>query len=211
MKNRRYSMFAAAGLLLFACSSDDGDDTPIGNVPADTQPPNEGDIGADGADVVAGDAEEQSMTGAADCERGRIEADLMAAPLAGPAIRDGALASGQYLISSTYLRLAQDADSQRLFQELITPVVTDLGSRDGLLALSLGTSASCGSARTLAVWRDEEAMIGFVTGAAHATAMSRVTDVSRGGSVVTHWLGDETSADWADAALQLGADDGPFY
>jgi hypothetical protein len=216
MKIRYHLAFATAALLLAACSSDDdGAEAPSGTEPG-TEAPDDDDLGASDSDddLGASDGDEVEGTGVevfAGCERGVIEPDFTGAPLAGPAVVSGALPSGQYLISTTYLQLGQDAASQQLFQSLIGPVVADLQTRPGLLALALGTSASCGTARTLAVWEDDAAMIGFVTGEAHGNAMVRVTDVSRGGSIVTHWVGDESSAAWSQAATRIAADDGPFY
>lgn len=209
--NDRYILALGVAGLLAACSSDGAaDDAPL--TPSETAP-SVAALPDDGPDDDGDDREELagSSLDLADCERGSIEPDFMAAPLAGPAIEAGGLAPGEYLISSTYLQLGQDAEAQQLFETLIGPVVADLQTRAGLLALSLGSSAGCGTARTLAVWQDEAAMIGFVTGEAHGNAMLRVGDVSRGGSVVTHWVGDESSVDWAQAASRVGADDGPLY
>jgi hypothetical protein len=172
-------------------------------------------LGCASDDEASNDASQsdalQSEPRFAGCARGTLEPDLMSTPLAGPAVGDGALISGQYVVSSTYLQIRTDAASQQLFDELVNPVLADLANRPGLMALSLGRSEACGTVRTLAAWQDDAAMIAFVTGPAHLTAMRRVGDVSRGGSVVTHWLGDETAPNWASAARQLAADDGPLY
>jgi hypothetical protein len=162
----------------------------------------------------ASDPDNQEVTerlAFAGCERGTLETDFAAPPLAGPALRDGVLPPGEYLVSSTYLQLEPAAEPQRLFNDLITPVVADLQTRPGLLALSLGQSEACGVARTLTVWQDEMAMLSFVSSPAHAAAMARITDISRGGSTVTHWLGDEASVNWSSAARYIGEDDGPRY
>jgi len=190
---------AALPLTLLACASDDetSTDTPRTDTPSIDTPSTGGAL-----------RPEASFAG---CERGTLEPDLMTAPLAGPAVRDGALLPGAYVVSSTYLQLKTDAASRQLFEELVGPVLADLENRPGLMALSLGSSDACGTLRTLGAWQDDAAMIGFVTSPAHLTAMSRVTDLSRGGSVVTHWLGDEAAADWRSAARQLAADDGPQY
>jgi hypothetical protein len=150
-----------------------------------------------------------SAPASATCERGALETDFRAAPLAGAGVDSSGLRAGEYIVSSTYLQLKPDA--QQTLEGLLQPVLEDLQTRDGLLALSLGQSEACGALRTLAVWRDDAAMIAFVTSPAHTSAMSRVTDVSRGGSVVTHWLGDATSATWEAAAQELGSVEGPLY
>jgi heme-degrading monooxygenase HmoA len=143
------------------------------------------------------------------CTRGAIEADLQSAPLAGPGVQNGELAPGQYVMSSTYLQLQPEKTAR--FAELIGPIMADLASREGLLAISLGNAPACSVARTLTVWRDETAMFEFVVGDAHAAAMRAVAEISRGGSVVTHWTGDQSTANWSHAAEQLAADDGPLY
>ena len=148
-----------------------------------------------------------------DCTRGQLEADLaFPAPLSGPAVQaDGTLAPGRYTVSSTYLKLKPDAEGQARFQELVTPVGQALRSQPGLMALQFASSEHCNTARTLSVWKDDEAMYEFVSGQAHVNAMSSVDEVSRGGSVVTHWSDDERGASWQKAAQQLAAEDGPFY
>ena len=145
----------------------------------------------------------------AGCARGTLEADMNASPLSGPGVQGGELEPGQYIVSSTYLQLKPEQLAR--FQELLEPIESDLASRDGVVALSFGGSPTCGTARTLAVWRDEAAMFSFVTGEAHSAAVGAIDELSRGGSVVTHWAGDQTSATWENAAGQLAADDGPTY
>ncbi|MDY7226575.1 hypothetical protein [Hyalangium rubrum] len=149
----------------------------------------------------------------ADCSRGQLEADLtFNGPLAGPAVRaDGTLAPGRYTVSSTYLRLKPDAEGQARFQELVMPVGQALRSQPGLMALQFASSVYCNTARTFSVWKDDASMYEFVSGPAHLDAMSAVSEVSRGGSIVTHWADDEKGASWQKAAQQLSADEGPFY
>ena len=188
-----------AGLGSFACSADDDGDKGGAETVAERD-----NLGATDQTTEAA-----ASTQASACERGTLEPDFAAAPLAGSAVDAEGLRAGQYIVSSTYLQLRPGA--RQTFDGLIGPLVEDLETRDGLLALSLGGSEACDALRTLSVWRDDAAMIAFVTGSAHATAMSRVTDLSRGGSLVTHWLGDEGSATWEVAARELGAIEGPLY
>lgn len=148
----------------------------------------------------------------ADCTRDSLEADLQSSPLNGSAVQaDGTLAPGSYVVSSTYLKLRPEPAAQGRFQELMGPIMQSLQAQQGLVALQLATSERCGTARTLSVWRDEAAMYGFVTGDAHVAAVRAVNEVSRGGSIVTHWSDDAQGVSWAKAAQQLGADTGPFY
>lgn len=148
---------------------------------------------------------------AAECERFELEPDFEGAPLTGPQVVAGELMPGDYIISSTYLQLRAEPDVRRKFGELMQPIMADLMTRDGLLALSFGDSKRCGTARTLAVWRDDVAMFGFVTGEAHGQAVQAIDALSRGGSVVMHWKGDQGSANWSSAMSYLAEAEGPFY
>jgi quinol monooxygenase YgiN len=187
--------------LLSACAGDDSESSsdPIAQSTGGTSalPAGSGSTEAPEADPFAG------------CAPGTLEADMNAAPLSGPGVQDGALEPGEYIVSSTYLQLKPDKLDR--FQELLKPIEADLASRDGVVALSFGGSPTCGTARTLAVWRDEAAMFSFVTGEAHSAAVGAIDELSRGGSIVTHWTGDQASATWDAAAGQLAADDGPTY
>ena len=148
----------------------------------------------------------------ADCTRDSLEADLRSFPLTGSAVRaDGTLEPGRYVVSSTYLRLRPEPAAQARFGELMGPISQSLQAQQGLVALQLATSERCGTARTLSVWRDEAAMYAFVVGDAHQAAIVSVEEVSRGGSIVTHWEDDERGVTWSTAAQRLGADPGPFY
>lgn len=140
-----------------------------------------------------------------------IEPDFAAAPLMGPNVRGDQLMPGQYIVSSTYLQLRTDPETRQKFGELMGPIMADLTTRDGLVALSFGDSKQCGTARTLAVWRDEEAMYGFVAGEAHLRAVQAIGQLSRGGSVVMHWTGDESTVSWSSAMNYLAEAEGPFY
>lgn len=60
----------------------------------------------------------------------------------------------------------------------------------GLLGVSFGGSEACGTARTLSLWTDEAALMAFVTGEAHRSAMPIVPRATLGWET-THWT--ETS------------------
>jgi hypothetical protein len=143
------------------------------------------------------------------CKRDALESDLAYMPLTGPAVRDGAIEPGEYLMATTYLRLR--ADQSAVFQELVGPVIADISTRSGLVALTTASSSECGTARTLTVWRDEVAMLEFVVGEAHAKAMGSIHDISRGGSVAAQWTGDESTATWDAAAQHLATTDRAEY
>jgi hypothetical protein len=145
------------------------------------------------------------------CREDELEADMPRTPLAGDDVVDGAVPAGSYAISSTYLRLPEGEAARERFFALVGPVLADLTTREGAVASALALSASCNTARTLTVWRDQDAMYEFVAGEAHLAAMAAVGEVSRGGSIAKHWLGDESEANWDSAAEQLGAFDGRTY
>ena len=137
----------------------------------------------------------------AGCTRDTLEDDLQMSPLMGPAVSNGELAPGDYIVTTTYLQIKADKNGR--LEELLGPVMADLGTRDGLLALAFGNSGTCNAARTLAAWRDETAMLEFVVSEAHAAAMASASELNRGGSATTHWNGDSASVSWITAAERL--------
>lgn len=154
----------------------------------------------------------------AGCARGTLEPDLaFLQPMAGPAVdpATGAIApppAGGYVISSTYLAMRPEPAAQQRFGQLMGPISQALATQPGLLALQLGASQSCGTARTFAVWSSEDALYDYVTGPAHSAAAAAVAEVSRGGSVVTHWTATAAAQmSWQAAAARLADFDGPTY
>ncbi|MRG97494.1 antibiotic biosynthesis monooxygenase family protein [Polyangium spumosum] len=146
------------------------------------------------------------------CVRDELEPDFEPTPLQGAGVdAEGKLAPGTYLVSSTYIHRKGTPESDAKFGELVGPIVQALQSQPGLVAFQLGTSASCSAGRTLTVWEDEEAMYQFVGSPAHAEAMARTGEVSRGDSVVTSWQDDERGATWEKALEKLAAETGPTY
>ncbi|HEU4408459.1 MAG TPA: hypothetical protein VFS43_24565 [Polyangiaceae bacterium] len=157
------------------------------------------------------------------CTRGELEADLAGppdgapiagqTPLAGPGVdpTTGALKPGNYIISTTYLRMPRTEAAQARFGELLGPITESLPSMAGLVASSFSSSNACATARTLTVWESEEAMLEFVTSPAHATAMAGAREVSRGGSAAMSWSGTEADVTWSKAAEKIGADPGLGY
>lgn len=153
------------------------------------------------------------------CVRGTIEPDHTTfGPLAGPGVdpATGQLrpppAGSAYVVSSTYLALRGEPAAQQAFGQLMGPIDQTLRTQAGLVAIQLGTSMSCGTARTLTVWASEDAMYAFVASPAHVDAIRRVNEVSRGESMVTHWTATTTAAvTWAEAAAQLRDHDGTLY
>jgi hypothetical protein len=160
-----------------------------------------------------------SPTAEPTCARGVREPDYEPiGPIAGPGVdlttgKLRAPAPGTtYIVSSTYLALRADGPAQQAFGELMGPIGDTLRTQEGLVAFELGTSMSCGTARTLTIWASEEAMYGFVASPAHMAAIARVGEVSRGGSVVTHWTADTAEgAGWDEVERRLAAFMGRQY
>jgi hypothetical protein len=80
-----------------------------------------------------------------------------------------------------------------------------------LMAVQFGVSESCNTKRTLTVWKDEASMYQFVASPAHRRAMLKVGVMSRGGSIVTSWAGDERGATWSEAIEHLARETRPTY
>ncbi len=186
MSHRLASLLLPLGLAVAACGGDDDDS---------------------GAPDAAA---------AATCERGVLEADTeLNGPLAGPAVDR---ATGQlrepppagYHVSTTYLQIRPDG--QQRFGELVAPIVQQLASQRGLLALQLATSDECGTARTLGIWEDEGAMFEFSLGDVHQAAVGSIDEISRGASAFSAWTAtalDQTT--WEVAAQRLAEVEGPLY
>ena len=129
------------------------------------------------------------------CVAGTVEPDLDMTPMGGSALdaESGTykLQGGeQVTVSSTYgipKAGLDDVQSSAQYQELMGRIIAQLQTQPGLLALQLGTSDSCGSGRTLAVWESEDAMYEFVTSPPHMEAMTNVHDLVKPGYAVTHW------------------------
>jgi heme-degrading monooxygenase HmoA len=146
------------------------------------------------------------------CVRDTLEPDFQSTPLQGPGVdAQGKLAPGTYIMSSTYLRVGHSQEAQAEFQQLMGPIDQTLQQQQGLVAIRFGSSTNCNTARTFSVWKDEEAMYQFVGSPAHTQAISRVSVVSRGSSIVTNWQDDEHGASWEKALKRLAAETGPTY
>lgn len=116
------------------------------------------------------------------------------------------------LVATTYLQLRTSSEAQAAFGEIAGPVAGTLQSAPGLVAVSLASSSSCATVRTLSIWENEDALIAFVASDAHATAIMRVAEVSRGGSITTHWTAaSDADGTWEMAAQRLAAHEGPVY
>lgn len=146
------------------------------------------------------------------CTRGELEPDIVYVPMTlpgGPLVDPP---SEGYIVSSTYLRLRHDEAVLGRFRDFNRTIQADLLGRPGLLGLEFAVAVDCNTARTKSVWASVEAMYEFVAGEAHGAAVQAIDELSRGGSVVTHWTAkslDHTT--WDEAAVRLQGDKGPVY
>lgn len=218
------ALICTALLGITACTSDDSDNA-TGASDGDSTGADEGAASTGNADDSSGTASTSGGDPFVDCDRGTLETDLVAQdaqgnivpvtwvgpgvdPATGALVDDGST----YVVSSTYLAMRPDADAQQAFGEAIAPIPDALFSNPGLVAVQLGSSMQCATARTFTVWRDETAMMEFVTSDAHAAAISRTPEISRGTSLVIHWSGAAAGEiTWEDAIARLASDEGPFY
>ncbi len=118
------------------------------------------------------------------------------------------------IVASTYLRLPEGADARAVFDdELMPPILGELmAPAEGLMGVSTTGSASCNTVRTLTVWASEDAMMQFVTSEAHLAAMGRTAEVSRGGSITSHWsVGEFDQILWETVVPRFAEHDGPVY
>jgi hypothetical protein len=166
--------------------------------------------------AACGSSEDEAGEGepADGCTRGELESDIQYVPITLPG-SPGPLANPPaegYVVSSTYLRLKHDEAAKGRFRTLNGPIQADLLARSGLVALEFAIEAQCNTARTKSVWTSTEAMYDFVASEAHGAAVQSIGELSRGGSVVTHWTAktlDETT--WDEATARLKGDKGPVY
>lgn len=108
-----------------------------------------------------------------------------------------------YLVATTQIYLR--ADKLDEFGSLAGAVLETLGGSEGMLAFGIGSSQTCGLARTLSIWSSEEAMLSFVMSDAHASAMVQAPEISFTGRT-THWeaTADELlELDWDVARAKL--------
>jgi heme-degrading monooxygenase HmoA len=140
-----------------------------------------------------------------------IEGTIWAGPAVDPATGRPSIPAGS-IVAATYLQLRTDDASQAVFSQVSGRVAQTLFMSPGLLAVAVVTSNQCAVARTLTVWENEEAMMGFVTSAAHSEAIARVGEMSRGGSVTTTFsAGASADVSWAEIARRFEGHTGPVY
>jgi hypothetical protein len=139
------------------------------------------------------------------CVRGQLEADGISSST------PKKFEVGNYVISSTYLQIRPTKEAGKKFSEVNSPLDAELKANLGLLQAVTLISNACNSARTLSLWKDEASMMRFVGSQAHLAAIGAIGEISRGGSLVTHWSDDGSGFNWATAATKVKAANGPFY
>jgi heme-degrading monooxygenase HmoA len=92
---------------------------------------------------------------------------------------------GPFLAATTDIIVKQDSAAQDLFNNDFNAIQTELKASPGLIGYSLDEIIGGDDYRTLTVWEDEQAMVDFVTGKAHAQAMSDATKIGQHGEVTT--------------------------
>ncbi|MBZ5711905.1 antibiotic biosynthesis monooxygenase family protein [Nannocystis pusilla] len=167
-------------LAFTACAGQPGSDSEpdsVGSSTADTL-----DSTGTGEPTGTGDS---TGTGEPAC----VEDDLMPMPFAGPGYdpANGGLQEplqDKYVASTTFLVLRPETAQE--FLATVEPMIPVLMANQGLVGFSTATSAKCGTARTLTVWRDQMAMMDFVASDEHVAGMTRATEFSTTGTV-TSW------------------------
>jgi hypothetical protein len=196
------------GLALFGCAADkpiDAEDSAAADgVPADGAADGSADGAADGTTDGSADGADTGLEG---CAANRMSADAALDGRLGPAgdpATWGPLPP-EAVVATTYLPLQGTEASMAAFDGAMGPIIGELmAPAEGLLGLSFLSSAACGDVRTLTVWADEAAMMGFVVGPAHAAAMARTSDISRGGEQTDHWRVDALpEVGWAEVIAAL--------
>jgi hypothetical protein len=154
--------------------------------------------------IACGGAEDNGQTG--NNLQTCVEDDFMSQPLAGSGYNpeQGLLEPRQetYVASTTFLIL--NPEQGQRFQELVGAIMADLQTREGLVAMSLGSSQKCGTARTMTLWKSQEAMMDFVFSPAHTDAMAEANVVGLNGAT-TSWevAADEVPMSWELARTKI--------
>lgn len=109
-------------------------------------------------------------------------------------------------IAATTIGRIKPAALEDHYQGLVVAVIEQLATQEGLIGLELGQSEKCGYTRTKTVWRDEEAMFGFVGSDAHVAAMAEGRNVLSA-AAVAHWTvgADEVPPSWTTVHDKIAA------
>ena len=154
-----------------------------------------GDPAGDGQPTEAGDpsAPDDPFLALSECD----EADFVALPWTGSAFdsESGELIEPlrpPYVIASTVGWAKTDPEAIEMLGDSTGRIIDDALAREGLLGGTFGSSRSCGAARTLTIWRDEESMLEFVWSGLHLEAISLAEATMQSFGHV-HWTETEST------------------
>lgn len=121
------------------------------------------------------------------------EHDLEWIPFMGPAFDDSGALLAPLPVPHIVATTAgwHTPDNEDALTTHTNPVMMDVFTHEGLLGASFAFSESCGSGRTITLWRDEAARMKFVFGAVHSDAIKNGLKYTSGWET-THWT--ETNA-----------------
>ncbi len=117
------------------------------------------------------------------------------------------------IVASTYLRFQPGTEAREVFDSVVQPINQVLmAPAEGLMSVSFMASEKCNEIRTLTVWKNEADMMTFVIGDAHLNAISKVSEISRGGSITGHWSKETVGeVSWKNVISQFKDHEGPVY
>ncbi len=140
------------------------------------------------------------------------EFDFAASPWFGPAFdpETGELVAPlepPYVVASTVGWAKTDPESLEQLGDVTQRIIENVYAHEGLLGGTFGSSEACGAARTLTLWRDEEAMLEFSFSGPHLEAIP-LPSATLQSSGTTHWTETESSAPptWPAANARIADD-----
>lgn len=204
--NRSIHLLALAALLALGCPADDDPDDGVGEDSSSAATPTD-DSSTAAAD--SGSTTGPDIDALFECSEPISDARPLSGPGYDPATGLLEPVQDSYVVSTTQILPRPEATQD--FFALVAEVTADLEQRDGMVAYALGFEPACGFARTIAVWRDEAAMLAFAAGDVHRSAVARTYEVGVTGRV-THFTvsADEMPVTWDVAAAHV-AEIAPFY
>jgi hypothetical protein len=196
-------LLLALAFVSLACADDSeaGDDGTTGDATSAT---GTSSGGAGGPDESSSDGSSQAdIAELAQCE----ETDIQVLPFSGAAFdpATGALLEPLPVphVVATTVGWTEGATPEVLSMHTGI-VINDVFTHPGLLGASFALSDACHSARTITLWADEAAMMQFVMGDAHMTAIQTALSSTIGWET-THWSegSDDQPPTWERARQQL--------
>jgi heme-degrading monooxygenase HmoA len=95
----------------------------------------------------------------------------------------------KYFVTSTMLYWKEGL--QQDFYAMGGRVMAEMDASEGLIAWALGTDETCRAARSISVWRSEEAMYKFVVSGAHGEAVTHISELSSTGKAARWEVGPD--------------------